>query len=465
MFASLHRLRRTLSVLVLVALGVSAWAIVGPGPAHSAPSHPVRVAAHRRQTATRRAATRRAATRRRAVLRMRSTAAAPPPGGHWLATWGAAPQGPTPGNLSVRGFGDQTLREIVLTSAGGSMARVRLTNVFGSRPLTIDRATVAQQRAGATLVPGTIHTLTFAGQQSVIIPPGAEVLSDPVAMSVASLTHLAISLYVPLVTGPATEHFQARQLNYVASGDHTLSSDGTGFNAQSQSWYFLDGVEVLAPARDLGTVVAIGDSITDGVGSPLNGDARWPNDLSRRLNALPGDSLSVVDEGIGGNRVLNDSVCCGIDAVARFERDVLGQPGVRDVILLEGINDIGYDQSTNPLNLPHTDVSALQIVDGYEQMIALAHAAGLKIFGATLTPFEGARYWTPANEAKRDAVNRWIRASGQFNGVIDFAAAVADPADPERLAPQYDSGDHLHPDAAGYRAMANAIDLSPLLAG
>jgi lysophospholipase L1-like esterase len=459
MFASLHRLRRTLSILLVVALGVSAWAVVGPGPAHSAPTRATRVAAHRRQLAGRRAA-----IHRRAVLRTRSTAAGPAPGAHWLASWAAAPQGPTPGNLSVRGFGDQTLREIVFTSAGGSMARVRLTNVFGSRPLTVDRATIAVQRAGATLVPGTIHTLTFAGRQAVIVPPGAEVLSDPVAMTVAPLTHLAISLYVPLVTGPATEHFQARQLNYVAGGDHTLSSDATGFNAQTQSWYFLDGVEVLAPARDLGTVVAIGDSITDGVGSTLNGDARWPNDLARRLNGLPGDSLSVIDEGIGGNRVLNDSVCCGIDAVARFERDVLGQPGVRDVILLEGINDIGYDRSTNPLNLPHTDVSALQIVEGYEQMIALAHAAGVKIFGATLTPFQGARYWTPANEAKREAVNRWILTSGQFDGVIDFAAAVADSSDPERLAPQYDSGDHLHPNAAGYRAMADAIDLSPLLA-
>jgi lysophospholipase L1-like esterase len=459
MFASLHRLRRTLSVLLVVAVGVSAWAVVGPGPAHSAPTRATRVAAHGRQIAGRRAA-----THRRAVLRTRSAAAGPAAGAHWLASWAAAPQGPTPGNLSLRGFADQTLREIVFTSAGGSMARVRLTNVFGSRPLTVDRATIAAQRTGATLVPGTIHTLTFAGQQSVIIPPGAEVLSDPVAMTVAPLTHLAISLYVPLVTGPATEHFQARQLNYVASGDHTLSSDATGFNAQTQSWYFLDGVEVLAPARDLGAVVAIGDSITDGVGSTLNGDARWPNDLSRRLNGLPGDSLSVIDEGIGGNRVLNDSVCCGIDAVARFERDVLGQPGLRDVILLEGINDIGYDRSTNPLNLPHTDVSALQIVEGYEQMIALAHAAGVKIFGATLTPFEGARYWTPANEAKREAVNRWILTSGQFDGVIDFATAVADPADPERLAPRYDSGDHLHPNAAGYLAMADAIDLSQLVA-
>jgi len=459
MFASFRRLRRTLSVLVLAALAASAVAIVGPGPAHSAPTRLTRVAAHGK-----RGARRRPAVDRRASLRTRSAVTAPVSGGHWIATWGAAPQGATPGNLSMGGFDDQTLREIVYTSAGGSMLRVRLTNVYGSRPLTVWRATIAVPRSGAALVPGTIHPLTFAGGlPSVTIPPGAEVLSDPVAMTVAPLSHLAISLFVPGATGPATNHFQARQINYVANGDATQRRQDSGFATHTQSWYFLDGVEVLARSRELGTVVAIGDSITDGVGSTLNGDARWPNVLARRLGALSGDSLSVVDEGIGGNRVLNDSICCGVDAVARFQRDVLGQPGVRDVILLEGINDIGYDRSTNPLNLPHTDVSALQIVDGYEQMIALAHAAGVKIFGATLTPFQGARYWTPANEAKRDAVNHWILTSGAFDGVINFAAAVADPVDPERLAPQYDSGDHLHPNAAGYRVMADSIDLSKLL--
>jgi lysophospholipase L1-like esterase len=171
----------------------------------------------------------------------------------------------------------------------------------------------------------------------------------------------------------------------------------------------------------------------------------------------------VVDEGIGGNRVLSDSACCGVDALARFQRDVLDQPGVRDVILLEGINDIGYSRSQNPLTRPHTNVSALQIIEGYKRLISLAHADGVKIFGATMTPFQGARHWSPAGEAEREAVNRWILTSGAFDGVIDFAAAVADPADPERLNPADESGDHLHPNVAGYRAMANAIDPDMLL--
>jgi lysophospholipase L1-like esterase len=209
--------------------------------------------------------------------------------------------------------------------------------------------------------------------------------------------------------------------------------------------------------------VALGDSITDGVGSPTGGDARWPDFLARRLDALPGSTLGVVDAGIGGNRVLNAAACCGPSAIERFERDVREQPGARDVILLEGINDIGYGQSHGLLTAPHTEVSPLQIVEGYERIVTLAHTAGLKIFGATLTPFQGARYWTPAGEADREAVNNWIRTSGAFDGVIDFAAAVEDPRDPVRLDAAYDSGDHLHLNAAGYGAMAAAINLAALL--
>jgi lysophospholipase L1-like esterase len=385
--------------------------------------------------------------------------------GHWLAAWTAAPQAPVGGNLSGRGFDDQTLRQVVFSSAGGSEVRVRLSNTFGARPLDVGRASVGIQGAGAQLAGGSVRRLTFAGRPSVLIRSGAEVLSDPVRLTVSPLDHVAISLFLPVATGPATQHVQARQVNYVASGDRALTGGPGGFGRQTQSWYFLAGVDVLAPRRYLGSVVTLGDSITDGVGAPVNANARWPNDLARRLAALQGSTLAVADAGIGGNRVLNNSACCGVNAAARFRRDVAAQSGVRDVILLEGINDIGFSQSHKADNAPHTNVSALQIVEGYAQIIRMAHAAGLRIFGATLTPFWGARYWTPAGEAKREAVNRWITTSGAFDGVIDFARPVADPGHPERLRPAYDSGDHLHLNAAGYRAMANAISLAMLLGG
>jgi lysophospholipase L1-like esterase len=387
-----------------------------------------------------------------------------PKGSHWVATWGASPQAATPGNLSRAGFRDATRREVVFTSAPGARVRVRLSNAFGSGALRIGRAAVAVAGAGARTVSGTSRALSFDGRSSVLIPPGAEAVSDPVTLAIPPATHLAVSIFVPDATGPATQHVDAEEVNYVATGDHVAGASDAAFRTRTRSWYLLDGVYVLSPPRTLGSVVALGDSITDGVGSRLGAEDRWPNDLAARLNARPGNTLAVVDEGIGGNRVLNGALCCGVDAIARFERDVRDQPGARDVILLEGINDIGYSESHGALSAPHTAVSALQIVEGYERIIALAHTAGLRIFGATLTPFEGARYWTPGGEAKREAVNHWILTSRAFDGVIDFAGAVADPADPERLDPAYDSGDHLHPNAAGYAAMAGAVNLNALLA-
>lgn len=392
-----------------------------------------------------------------------TAARTPEQAGNWRTTWAAAPQGPVPGNLSAAGFRNQTIREIVVASAGGFMVRVRLTNAFGTRPVRLGPASVAIERSGPVLTPGTVRPLTFAGQPWVVIPPGAAAVSDPVRLAVPPLAHLVVSLYAPAATGPATEHVLARQVNYVAAGDRFADVWGRGFGTRTPSWYFLAGVDVLAPLRDVGTVVTFGDSITDGMGSAVDANLRWPNDLARRFAGLRGRTMSVADEGIAGNRVLNNSECCGVNGVARFQRDALGQPGVRDVILLEGINDIGFSQSHKADNLPHTSVSALQIIDGYEQMIAMARMAGVRIFGATLLPFRGSPYWTPAGEAKREEVNHWIRTSGAFAGVIDFARVVADPGHPERLNPAYDSGDHLHPNAAGYRAMAGAVDLAALL--
>jgi lysophospholipase L1-like esterase len=271
---------------------------------------------------------------------------------------------------------------------------------------------------------------------------------------------VAVSVYLPDRTGRATLHWDAYQVNWVsAPGDHAAEAGSGAFVTPVTHWYYLSAL-VVQSSGAAGTVVALGDSITDGVGSTVGGNARWPNDLAERLDARAGPALSVVDEGIGGNRVLAGSRVYGVSAEARFARDALDQPGVRDIILLEGINDIGF--SARPVN-PDEVITAARIIAGYERLIAEAHARHIRIFGATLLPFRGAGYYTRAGEATREAVNGWIRTSGAFDGIIDFDKVMRDPADPLRLNPVYDSGDHLHPDDAGYLAMADAANLEMLL--
>jgi lysophospholipase L1-like esterase len=399
---------------------------------------------------------------------------------HWVATWAAAVQEPSsvalstfgePTSLTVSGFDNQTVRNIVFTSVGGQVARVHLSNTFGTRPLVVGSATVGVELSAAQLVPGTIRSVTFNGQSSVTIPAGGEAVSDPVRLAVHPLEDLAISLYLPTATGPATNHFASQQTNYVASGDLTAQQAPASYSALASippggsSWFYVSGVDV-RPSRSAGhTVVAFGDSITDGWQSQIDANDRWPSLLAKRLVAALGDRApGTVDEGIGGNRVLNDSPCFGQSALTRFGRDVLSVPNVRDVILLEGINDIGFSQQPNTgCSAPNTNVSAEQIINGYQQIIALAHAHGLKIFGGTLVPFKGAAYWSPAAEVKRETVNNWILTSHAFDGVIDFAKATQDPYDPQYLDPTYNSGDNLHPNDAGYQAMANAINLTMLV--
>jgi len=382
----------------------------------------------------------------------------------WVSTWAASPQTAIPGTSDATGFNNQTIRNIVFTSVSGDLVRVRFTNTFGDQPLQIGGASIAVAATGAATTGGNVQ-LTFGGQPSVQIPVGAEALSDPVRLHVPALQDMAVSVYLPAATGSATLHSLGRQTTYVSSGDHTGDSSGSAYSTLDQSWYFIDSVDVISQPQVQGTLVAFGDSITDGFNSTVDANRRWPNDLARRLDSRR-DTLAVADEGISGDRVLTSDLCCGVNALARLDRDVLTRAGAKEVILLMGINDIGFSVTpSNPVTNPLPDVSAAQIIAGYQQIIAQTHEAGLKIFGGTLTPFKGAGYYSDAGEAKREAVNTWIRTSGAFDGVIDFDAVVRNPSDPLMMAPLYDSGDHLHPNDAGYQAMANAIPLRLLLDG
>jgi lysophospholipase L1-like esterase len=363
---------------------------------------------------------------------------------------------------SVQTLQNQTVRNIVYTSAGGDQLRIRLSNAFGDRAVLVGGATVARQLRDAGLDPATVHPVTFGGRATVLLPAGGGAVSDPVAMPVPALATLAVSLYLPQFTGPATYHQDAQQTNYLAAGNAAGTVAGDGFSQTVGTWFFLDAVQVRGPAR--GTIVALGDSITDGTAGQNNANTRWPNFLARRLAARFGPAApAVIDEGIAGNRILHDSVCFGVNAPARLARDVLSQPGARAVILLEGINDLGFSQTPNAdCTAPNTEVSTDQLIAGYRRLIARAHARGLKIFGGTLMPAEGFSYWNATAEAKRQVVNTWIRTSHAFDGVIDFDRVVDYPGHPDLLDPKFDSGDHLHPNDGGYQAMADAIDLTML---
>jgi lysophospholipase L1-like esterase len=384
---------------------------------------------------------------------------------HWVASWAGSPTvgGSVPGRSCPSGTGlqNQTVRNIVFSSVGGSEVRVRLTNTFGAQPLQVGRVAVAVAATGASTVAGSMHVLSFSGAPGITIPAGAEAFSDPVAMSVRAQQKLAVSIFLPAATGAATQHFFAMQTNYVSiSGKWVFTSSSEPFTIPISCSLFVDGVDVKASAQVEGTLVALGDSITDGAKSSIGANKRWPNDLARRLNALSGTRLSVVDAGISGNEVLLDRQpgLFGQSALVRLDRDVLNQTAATHVILLEGINDIGAANAT-----------AAQLIDANKSIITRVHARGMRIFGGTLTAFGGSNptyggnYGTSAGEAQREAFNQWVRTGGAFDGVIDFDSAVADPTDPHRLYPPYDSGDHLHPNDAGYNAMADAIDLSMLM--
>jgi lysophospholipase L1-like esterase len=367
----------------------------------------------------------------------------------------------------ITGLADQTVRNIVHTTIGGSRVRVRLSNGAGTQPVTFNAAYIGLQLNGGNIVPGSNQRLTFGGKTSVTIPAGADALSDEVRFSVEANQNLAVSFYTATATGVPSMHNEADQTTYIANGN-VAGVDSPSFQFTSHSWYFMREVEVRTSRDVEGAIVPFGDSITDGTASTIDANHRYPDFLARRIQASRGPRWAVLNEGYGGDRVLTDSGCFGVNGVARLDRDVLLRPGAKAVILLMGINDIGFSDAPafpppldiyNPCFEPKTNVSAEQIIDGYRQIIAQVHAKGMRVYGGTLTPYKGAFYWTPSGEAKRETINTWIRESGAFDGVVDFAAALADPADPLRMRLQFDSGDHLHPNDAGYEAMANAVDL------
>jgi lysophospholipase L1-like esterase len=357
-------------------------------------------------------------------------------------------------------FDNQTIRMVVHSSIAGSGARISLSNRYSDTPLTVASADLAEQDLGGAAVPGTSRVVTFAGDGSVTIPAGGQLVSDVIPISVEAGENLLVSLYLPTQTGSSTWHSDAFDTTYIASGDHTDDESTAGFATSTTSWYYLAGVDLVSKTAR-GTVVAFGDSITDGYASSRGTYHRWPDHLARRLDAQSGPQrLSVVDAGIGGNRVLTDvpNLWQGVSALNRFRHDALGQPGVTDVILLEGINDIG--NNAGPNNQPLT---AQDLIDGYVSLINEAHAVGVNIIGGTLMPDRGNGYYTEAGEAIRQDVNHWIRSSGAFDGVIDFDRVMRSPYDALALRSAYDAGDHIHPNDAGMEAMANAIDLTLLL--
>ncbi len=387
----------------------------------------------------------------------------------WLSTWGAAPLPPTPAAgpfPATASFHDVTLRQVVRLSAGGQRLRVRLTNAYGTKPLHVGRATIALADASGAVKAGSIHALEFAGGADAVIPPGAPLLSDAVELSVAPLASVSISLYLPEDTGPCTCHQTGAQTGYVsAAGD--LTAEATFPAAQKITYRaFISGVEVEATGGGK-AIVILGDSISDGVGSTVDANRRWPDLLAERLEGRGGATAwGVVNMGISGNRVLNDGF--GQSALARLDRDVLSVPGAAYVVVFEGINDIGFSYAhfTGPLAegfkslAAGNKVTADNLVAGYRQIIVRAHEKGLKAVGATITPYKGAATYSEEGEAVRQAVNTWIRTSGAFDAVLDFDAALRDPADPRQIAAGLHAGDHLHGSDAGYRAIARSIDLS-----
>jgi lysophospholipase L1-like esterase len=387
----------------------------------------------------------------------------------WIATWTAAPEPADPDPKEpVLNLEDQTVRERVRISIGGAQIRIRLSNEYGSSALVLASVTVAVPNGPASIRTDSIRTVTFGGRNSVTIPAGAPALSDPLAFPVAYGAEISLSLYCPKRMATPTWHQLALKRSVVSPrGDHTHEEKIRG-GAESLRSILISAVLVPAQPSDR-LVVAFGDSIVDGDGSTVDADHNWPSALIRRLGkTAEGSKLAVVNEGVAGNRLLGDGplASLGVSALARFDRDALSVPGVTHIVLLEGINDLGFPGAklgelslADPAEVP----TAADLIGAYRQLISRAHTRGIKLIGSTMTPCEGADipgYYSDAKEATRQAVNKWIRTGGEFDGVIDFDAVLRDPDHPSRLLPRLASEDHLHPNDGGYQAMAEAIDLA-----
>ncbi|MDR3400823.1 MAG: SGNH/GDSL hydrolase family protein [Pandoraea sp.] len=390
----------------------------------------------------------------------------------WIATWSASPQ-PVwgtdfmfPANVPAT-LRDQTVRQTARVSLGGPRVRIALSNAYGQQPITVGNATIALPAADGTLIADSLHAATFGGQKTATILPGASLVSDPVALSVPALGQVVVSLYLPEETPVTTFHWEGRQTAWIVSGDQTAAVKPNVSGAQTISTTarpLLSGVLVEAPQATR-TVAIIGDSITDGATASLDKDRRWPDFLAARLAPY---GVGVINAGISGGRLLSDGM--GVNALARIDRDVLSQPGVRSVVVMLGINDIAWPGTAFEPTRARPTLAAL--VAGYRQLIEQAHSRRIRVIGATLTPFEGAlpgtpldNYYQPDKDALRQQVNAWIRHGGAFDAVVDFDAALRDPAHPTRIGALFDSGDHLHPGDEGNRAMAETVDLEALLPG
>ncbi|MFI9149914.1 GDSL-type esterase/lipase family protein [Streptomyces sp. NPDC053367] len=406
-------------------------------------------------------------TARRTLAAGRPHGAGPGSAGRWVGTWSASPAAAEPGT-GARGTAGRSLRNVVHTSVGGTSARVTLSNLLGSRPLRLTHASIAlaAEDEGPAAAPGTMRRLTFGGRTAVVVPPGRQTVSDPVALPVPADADVLITTYSPTPSGPVTIHPRARQTSYAAVGQHTEDLAGTAYTERTEAWRYVTALDVLGSEAD-GTVVVLGDSLTDGSSSSTDENRRWPDALARRLRAAAEDGRDVprhgvVNQGISGNRLLADGYLRPLartvrpqnpSGLRRFSRDVLGTPGVEVVVVDLGVNDILRDPA-----LADPD----RILAGLRALVARAHARGVRAVGATLMPFKGHPGYTDAREEVRRRINAEIRAGRVFDAVADFDEALRDPYDPRRLRFDYDCGDHLHPSDRGYARMAEAVDLADL---